>query len=120
MCHLRKDTSLSRVYTQRLLAFIAKLLVFSKELKDNKFPHFSNQHLLLLAQQMYNILDKLHEKFYRRFKDIIKTENKITLLTCPSFFHVASRPDNLQLVLTDLHCDKTITGAQFCEVCRLT
>lgn len=36
----------------------------------------------------------------------LRQKTKIRLLTCPSFFHVAGTPDNLQLVLTDLHCDK--------------
>lgn len=70
--------SLGRGYIQRLQDFINKLLVFSKEVKDNKFPHFFNStyassrathvHTTFLTNYMNNSVYDLNTSLRQKTK----------------------------------------------------
>jgi hypothetical protein len=71
-----------------------KLILFSNQVKENKFTHFHTLQRILInvsysaANKYDNILSKVHEEFISQLKDFEKVENEIQLLTCLFSFDV--------------------------------
>ncbi|CAM5151232.1 unnamed protein product [Eretmochelys imbricata] len=106
----------NNVFVQKLYssvtAFKAKLVLFSKQIKDKVFAHFPTvKYLEMSPEQRENyskILSDLHGEFSHQFSDFEKTKKTLELVSCPLSLHYKKAPQELQLELIDLQCDSTL------------
>uniref|UniRef100_A0A674JT19 HAT C-terminal dimerisation domain-containing protein n=1 Tax=Terrapene triunguis TaxID=2587831 RepID=A0A674JT19_9SAUR len=95
-----------------LTAFKAKLVLFSKQIKDKVFAHFPilkySQVSPEQREKYSKILSDLHGEFSHQFYDFQKTEKTLELVSCPLSLDYKKAPQELQLELIDIQCDSTL------------
>lgn len=89
---------------RHLLTHELQLYRVSKQKKVNLHIFlFCEEHMISnAAYKCSNILQRLHEEFWRLLKDFLKVGHEIQLLTCPFAFDVEKAQGNLQAELIDM------------------
>ncbi|CAM2112122.1 unnamed protein product [Caretta caretta] len=106
-----KNVFVHKLYSS-VTAFKAKLVLFSKQIKDKVFTHFPTLKYLEVSpeqrEKYSKLLNDLHGEFSCQFSDFEKTEKTLELVSCPLSFDYKTAPQELQLELIDLQCDSTL------------
>uniref|UniRef100_A0A8C3TIA3 SPIN-DOC-like zinc-finger domain-containing protein n=1 Tax=Chelydra serpentina TaxID=8475 RepID=A0A8C3TIA3_CHESE len=105
-----KNVFVHKLYSS-VTAFKAKLVLFSKQIKDKVFTHFPILKYLEVSSEQRKkyskILSDLHGEFSSRFSDFEKIEKTLKLV-CPLSFDYKKAPQELQLELIDLQRNSTL------------
>ena len=92
--------------------FQVKLVLFSRQLKEQNFAHFQTlktQMVFLQCARKYSKqISSLKEEFSRRFSDFQALEDQFVLLTTPFSYDIDKASTDLQLELIDLQNDNII------------
>ncbi|XP_067933035.1 general transcription factor II-I repeat domain-containing protein 2A-like [Watersipora subatra] len=106
-----KDQFVQDMYTN-VKAFKSKLVLFSRQILNKSFTHFSTLATLNEAgakvKKYSESLDALHGEFCRRFSDFEKIDKSLQLVACPLSKDPESAPEELQLELIDLQSDPVL------------
>uniref|UniRef100_A0A8C3XKU8 HAT C-terminal dimerisation domain-containing protein n=1 Tax=Chelydra serpentina TaxID=8475 RepID=A0A8C3XKU8_CHESE len=95
-----KNVCVHKLYSS-VTAFKAKLVLFSKQIKDKVFAHFPTLKYLEVPPEQ-------REKYNKILSDFEKIEKTLGLVSCPLSFDYEKVPQELQLELIDLQCDSTL------------
>jgi hypothetical protein len=92
--------------------FKLQLLLFSKQVTENKFAHYSTQRRTYwssnAAQKCSDILNKLCEEFCRLIKDFKESRNPNPTVNSSFLLQSKIVPENLHLELMDTQNDNGI------------
>uniref|UniRef100_A0A8C3FXZ7 HAT C-terminal dimerisation domain-containing protein n=1 Tax=Chrysemys picta bellii TaxID=8478 RepID=A0A8C3FXZ7_CHRPI len=106
-----KNVFVHKLYSS-VTAFKAKLILFSKHIKDKVFTRFPTLKYLKVSpektEKYSKVLCDLHGEFSCCFSDFEKIEKTLELVSFPLSFDYKKALQELQLELIDLHCDSTL------------
>lgn len=95
-----------------LNAFQMKLNLFSQHLFNEKLDHFPTMQTLKISEEKFkeyfHIVNNLKDEYSRRFGDIRKIENSLSIVRDPFSTEINNAPSDLQLDLIDLQCNPSL------------
>ncbi|XP_076147302.1 general transcription factor II-I repeat domain-containing protein 2-like [Alosa pseudoharengus] len=106
-----KDQFVHDMY-KHVQAFKSKLTLFSRQIANNSFVHFSTlatqKDATRNAKKYSQSIDDLHGEFSRRFSDFDNIETSLQLVSCPLSQDPEKAPQEVQLELIDLQSDSLL------------
>ncbi|XP_033842308.1 general transcription factor II-I repeat domain-containing protein 2-like [Periophthalmus magnuspinnatus] len=106
-----KDQFVHDMY-KHVTAFKSKLALFSRQVANASFTHFTTlatqKEATQYAKKYSKSLEDLYKEFSRRFSDFENIEKSLQLVSCPFSQNPETVPPEVQLELIDLQSDSTL------------